>query len=149
FRERQHRLNDARAAAERALALNPHQPGALLLMTRLERRAGDITSARNRLETSLARRDNASHRIELGFVLESVGEYDAAYAAFAQGKQRGAEAARAAGTGRSEIFLDRVEQVRSAIPRLDFRAWPIHSPNDSLRAPAFFVGFPRSGTTLM
>ena len=145
------RLEEARAAAERALALGPEEPDAHLAMASVEMRADDAAAARRRLEALLKKplpeSSAAGAQHALSQALDRLGDYAAAFAA------QGA-AHRHDGRNPAAALVD-----REALPRLVARlrgwfsaeraaAWPGRPPDDGLPAPAFLVGFPRSGTTL-
>lgn len=147
--ERMNRLDDARAVMEHAIAIAPDSIEANLELAKLERRDKDFASARARLDHAMRLAPTGKMFIdlafELGHVLDALGEHDAAFESFTQGN-------RAWASGRAR-FVDRAAypQLIDSLAATDWRAetatWP--AERDTLRpAPFFFVGFPRSGTTL-
>jgi tetratricopeptide (TPR) repeat protein len=147
YREGQHALDAAEVAATRALELDPMNATATLVTARLARRAGDLVAARRRLEALLDRQDDADAATELGQVLDALDEPAAAFAAFERGK-RLAAAKPEARLARPAAYLDLVRRARATVDSADVGSWPTVIA-DAAGAPIFFVGFPRSGTTLM
>jgi tetratricopeptide (TPR) repeat protein len=87
--ERARRLDAARDVAERALFIDPVCGQARLLLARLERQAGRLHEAEQRLKTFPANADPAlrvSASYELGNVLDRLGKYDDAMQAFLAAK---------------------------------------------------------------
>jgi hypothetical protein len=87
--ERARRLDAARDVAERALFIDPVCGPARLLLARLERQAGRLHEAEQRLKTFPANADPAlrvSASYELGNVLDRLGKYDDAMQAFLAAK---------------------------------------------------------------
>jgi tetratricopeptide (TPR) repeat protein len=129
-------LSGAEEAANMALKLQPKAPPLIYGLASLEHRRGRLAEARDRLQALLAQpladELRAEALMELGQVLDGLGDTGAAFRAVAEGNalRAGSPAARRVDGGR---FLQRVAASRS---------W-------FTRAPIFFVGFPRSGTTLM
>ena len=149
------RLNDlagAEAAVETALALAPDAPVLLYLRASLAHRQGRLDEARGHLEAMLAGELSEEHRgealCERGEVLDKLEESAAAFRAFAEGNalRAGRPAARNAD---GERFLERVAQAREGLTAQRIAAMAARAPADTRTAPVFFVGFPRSGTTLM
>ena len=141
------RDGDARAAADRALALDPGNRSAARTLARLAYGEGDLGAARRRLETVLAGGEDPSASIELGRVLDRMGEFDAAFAAFARGN-RGLAAKLEARAFSLRSYAEAVRRNRSAWSAKRLATWPAEPPADGLAEPIFLVGFPRSGTTL-
>ncbi len=145
-------LEGAEAAAKQALALDPGALTAQLVLARLDFRHERFGDARARLEAMLAKplSDAAKTEVlfELGLVLDQLGESAAAFAAFtdANALQSRSEAARRFDGNR---FLARVEASRAWFTRERLQALAARAPGAEETAPVFFVGFPRSGTTLM
>lgn len=147
--ERMNRLDEARAVMQHAIAIDPDSVEANLELAKLERRAKDFAPARRRLEHAMRMRPSGKMFIdtafELGHVLDALGEHAAAYEHFALGN-------RAWASGRAR-YHDRnaYPALLDAYAAIDWKSqtvgWPRTRP--TLRpAPFFFVGFPRSGTTL-
>lgn len=142
----------ALAAYERALSLAPEHP---LLMARLLSVGRVIHPAdplldRVRLAISSSRTplaDKADLGFSLGKVLDQLGEYDAAFAAYAAAN----DASRQSGAGLPVVY-DRAERER-LVDRL-IQAFPVPwkplAPHPSGRtSPVFICGMFRSGSTLV
>lgn len=147
-------LEAAAGAAQAARALSPDAPGPRLLLARLDHRGGRFVEARKGLEEVLALPLGDQQRcealFELGQVLDRVGAADAAYRAFLEANALHA-AAPAARRFDGRRFLDRVAANRAAFTEPAQAPLPRapQTPSDGERPPVFFVGFPRSGTTLV
>lgn len=141
------RNDDARAAAQRALAIEPANPLANTILSTLDRSRGDSAAAVSRLEAALAQapvpRQRASMLRELGAVRDRLGDAAGAFSAFT-----------AFNTLRRELDGHppaSLPAVLSAQQRAwqDLAAWPARPASDDGRTdPIFVVGFPRSGTSL-
>jgi Flp pilus assembly protein TadD len=149
------RLNDlpgAEAAIERARGLAPEDPSLIYLQATLGHRLGRLADARGHLEGLAATDLSEEHRgevlCELGEVLDKLGETGPAFRAIAEGQQLRARgpAARNADGGR---FLTRVAAARAGLTKERIQAMAAKAPAGEGASPVFFVGFPRSGTTLM
>jgi len=148
-------LDAAEAAARQVLALTPDAPGPLILLARIDHRRGRLVEARHNLEAALTKEPSEERRcdalFELGQVLDRLGEAEAAHSAFLQANALQADSP-AARRFDGRRFHARVETNRAAftpqgLARMLARVPP--APSVSTRAPVFFVGFPRSGTTLV
>lgn len=149
--EQLNRIDDARPVVERLLKLAPHEPTSQWMAAKLDRRAKRHAEAAQRLHAILttardpALRLNAS--FELGLALDALDDAAGAFRAFSEGNRRQGELARAGGhdPGRA---LDRVRRCRAWFTPERLAALAGPPPDDGEAAPIFFVGFPRSGTTL-
>lgn len=147
-------LDAAERAAAKARALRPEAAGPSILLARLDHRRGRLAEARRGLEAALARPLGDDQRcgalFELGQVLDKLGEPAAAYATFveANARHRDGPAGRRFDGRR---FLARVAANRAAFTRQGPSPArpPAAVPAAGRRPPVFFVGFPRSGTTLL
>ncbi len=145
-------LEGAERAARKAEALRPGAPAAGIMLARLENRRGRPSEAKDRLQTvlsgKLAEETRSDALFELGQALDKLDEAPAAYAAFLQANalQLGGPAGRRIDGGR---FLKRVDANRSAFTAKRLRDLLARAPAYDGPSPVFFVGFPRSGTTLM
>lgn len=138
---------EAKAAADRALELDPGNASAMRTLARLDYGAGDFAEARRRLATVLARGEDPSASLELGRVLDRMGEFEEAFAAFAQGNC-GLAAKLEARAYSMDSYPQAVRRNRAAWSAESLASWPAEPPADGLAEPIFLVGFPRSGTTL-
>ena len=141
-------LAAAQAALDKAMALSPNAPALLFPAAKLARRRGETAAARQALDRMLAQAlsqaDRSDALLELGQLLDEEGESAEAFTCFLEAnalRARSAEAKRFDG----DAFLRRVRALRDA---------PTSTPaesheDDGAPSPIFFVGFPRSGTSLM
>jgi tetratricopeptide (TPR) repeat protein len=148
YLESVHRLDEAEAAARRALVLDADDRAALRVLAQLAHRRGDLAEARTRFEALAAEsgEDAGVASVELGQVLDRLGETAAAFAAVSRGKalQAAAPAARRHDSERYRARVRRIHGFATSAPMSDWPEVPGAGP-----VPGFFVGFPRSGTTLM
>ncbi|OIP64138.1 MAG: hypothetical protein COW73_02645 [Nitrospirae bacterium CG18_big_fil_WC_8_21_14_2_50_70_55] len=149
--ERLHRLAAARAAAERALTLDPGQPRAAFTLAQVEARLGEVAAARARLEGLVATRlppfRRAAVTAELGKLLDRAGEYEAAFAAFTAANRAMASTFDPRRVDVDAIFKQ-IDQSRAWFTAERVAGWRGDEPADDTPSPVFLVGFPRSGTTL-
>jgi len=148
-----HKLADARNAVNTALSLNPDHTAALLLLAKLEKREGHYAQAEELLARVLSPGAHpslvATAAMERGHVLDRLGRYTEAYESFSMGKSAWSWIADQAPFGK-ELYRNRIEQNKRWITRKFTQQW--HSsaaPHRAGHDPVFFVGFPRSGTTLV
>jgi tetratricopeptide (TPR) repeat protein len=152
--EREHRLDEAEAQAKRALQFAPRQPTARLALARVQLRRGDHRRAVEALEALAGEaRERATHRAAahtlLGQAREKLGAFEQAYAAFAAASdiQRTLHAPCFANdTG--VMSLHAIARLTAFVKSADIAAWS-PAPPSQRPDPVFFVGFPRSGTTLI
>jgi len=142
------RSDTARAAAEQSLTLTPGHAEATLMLAQLDRRDGNLEAARARLEGLSTDGEDGACAFELGRVRDRLGDYDAAFAAFERGNTA-LDQARNAGRFDGVRYLSLVREIGATVTKKAVAAWPKAIADDGLATPIFFVGFPRSGTTLM
>lgn len=155
--ERTNRLPEAEEAAQEAVKVEPRSAGARLALGQVQRRLGKLAEARASLEAALAAGEGGKPlgprlemrvRSELGFTLDQLGVFDEAFAQFER-----SQAIWLTLPGPSRVDLNaypaRIAAYRELTESTDFGAWPRERPAGSRPAPVFFVGFPRSGTTLL
>ncbi|HHN77612.1 MAG TPA: sulfotransferase family protein [Phycisphaerales bacterium] len=148
--ERLNRLDEALDHAERAVRAKRTDPEAILMLATVESRLKRYDDARPRLEKLIARSSTPRtihHRAltELGFLLDKCGEYDAAYEAFDRAGREIAETPEVKKINPDLVSM-RIDAYRGRVSRelvSRFEGVEFDTP-----APAFLVGFPRSGTTM-
>lgn len=149
------RMHDAERAAEAARAGLERFPEAaplVRLLARLERRAGKRQTAERRIADARRRLAEeavgmAGLLVEHAHALEAVGRYDEAWDAAVEGKRLWCEQGESPGADIERYPLRLAERLRQ-VERLDVTRWAKGPPAGAAPAPAFLVGFPRSGTTL-
>ena len=147
--ESANRVEEATILAGQALALDSADPVANLTQAQLEFRAERLDTAAVRLQKLLDQplqpRNRSLALARLGAIDEMCGEYERAFAAFQESKRvlnsgdapSGPGIFTVATTQRVARHLDQLLQTRAVVSSL------------AEEAPAFLVGFPRSGTTLL
>ena len=151
--EQQHRLNDARSLAERALSLAPQSVFAALVLARVKLREDDFLGAATILE-GLLRSGNLSvtNRIiacgSLGEAYDKLARYDDAFTAYtvANALQHAQCEATFAGAN-GPLSPAGVERLTAFVSAANPLSWRPATP--AAMTPVFLVGFPRSGTTLL
>lgn len=149
--EQSNRLDEAARLALQGLARWPEHGTLNLIVARLARHAGDYAGARARLQSLQAksgllpalRRDI---EFELGWCADGLGDVDAAFRHFSAAKLQ-AEALAAPSAELHQIYP---RQLQALMRLYDGEATPVApSPTELEDLPAFLLGFPRSGTTLL
>lgn len=144
------KLDLADRAARRALVIDAEDHVSAVFLSIVERRQGDLESARQRLQALPDELDGEAGRdaveFELGTVLDRLGRYDEAWGHFERGNRIAVQRA-PSGTADPRLFLNTLEAYAGAVSD----DWPARwTPLSEAEPPAvFMVGFPRSGTTLL
>lgn len=152
--EEEHRLDDARRLAERALSLQAGNASAVMTRSRAVYRLGDATRAAADLQALLRSPAlSATNRVVsegyLGEALDKLGRYDDAFAAFSRANQQQyAQNAATLAQDQGPLSLQAVERLTAFVESVDLSTWR-PAPPSSEPTPVFLVGFPRSGTTLL
>ena len=151
--ERANRIEEATSAIRTALRIDPRHPQALIVGARLSRRNGNAEQAREMLELCLKRSAGAPPRhfatvhLDLCQALDALGRYDEAFERAREGKQHWLqmpEARRFTLQNMESIVKETLAFLRPGCAD----AWADPGPDPHGHPPIFFVGFPRSGTTL-
>ncbi|HEY1992502.1 MAG TPA: sulfotransferase, partial [Gammaproteobacteria bacterium] len=146
--EQLNRLDDTRRVLEAGLVRRPEQPSLSFLAARLQRRE-DPAAARVAL---LALRDGRSVtaaldrdiEYDLGRCADALGQTDAAMAHFQAAKHKTWDLAKPA-PGLEQVFPRQLASLKRA-----YGGEHVPVPGEAQKPmPAFLVGFPRSGTTLL
>ena len=152
--ELMNKIDEATAVGERLAELAPDMPAVRVLRARVARREGRFEDARDELLSVLPEADKPGVRYpalhELALVLDRLGDYSGAFAAARDSNELQQTLPDAMRWNMTEIPAQiakyrewfTAERMASAPP-----APP--APSGGIGAPVFFVGFPRSGTTLM
>ncbi len=144
-------IDKARQTAERALAIDADHVMANTVVARLERRSGDAAAARDRLQDLDKRggRLDSDGYTALGHARDRLGEYGAAYKAFAAAQLRAEDEYGRDVTHLRDEYLAHIGRYRSWYDAESDAGWKAAAPASDGHDPVFFVGFPRSGTTLL
>lgn len=149
--ERANRLKDAAAAAEEALRLEADNILAHLVAAKCARRSGQPEEGLRRLQSLDPAHLDAANRaavcFELGTLLDRSGDFDRAYEAYTEGNRCNAGHWRARQAD-AAAHPRKVTRLGAAFSPEWVASWTPAVPEDA-PPPAFLVGFPRSGTTLL
>ncbi|MFG0325901.1 MAG: tetratricopeptide repeat-containing sulfotransferase family protein [Phycisphaerales bacterium JB037] len=146
--ERMGDLDRARAEAEKLLAIRPHDPVGTVTLAKIERSDKDPDRALERLraaEPHASPGARADLKIEAAHALDALGRYDEAWNLMVEGQALWAELP-AVKRYDPESYLRWVRSGPQWLTPERIAAFD-HPPADR-EPPIFFVGFPRSGTTL-
>ncbi|MGB5538969.1 MAG: sulfotransferase, partial [Gammaproteobacteria bacterium] len=152
--EHVHNLDEAERLARKAAEFDPTYPGLAILKSMLARRRKDFTAALDILNgVNSTAIDNkhikASYLFERGLVLDKLGRYPEAFAAFDEANQaKNSYAGRLYDPEKDEQKFTRWKATFSAEnwQRLSSQIIPA---DENSPQPVFVVGFPRSGTSLL
>lgn len=145
-------LDAARLAVDKGLALEPDDALLRLVAAKLERRAGRVQDAMQKLETvdvrQLEPRLGGAIRHELGMLYDRLGDNARAFQSFADANRLqlevpGNEAEDA------DAFLKFVDAWRVDFTRDWVQSCRTTGDKPPGNPPVFIIGFPRSGTTLL
>lgn len=150
--EKTNRLAEAQVIVDRELLRSPNNPDLLFVSARLARRANKLDDAITLLEKALPLttvQDTAgAMHVLLGQLYDRKNDAGHAYAHLVEGNQLSAQAMGSV-AGDRDRYLKRVERMRSYLtPELATLSKPELFTGNAV-TPAFLLGFPRSGTTLL
>jgi tetratricopeptide (TPR) repeat protein len=149
--EHSSQLEQALATAETALNLDPCNVRAAVVAAKCERRLGKPEAALGRLEAlDLSRHERQSRafaQYEIGAICDRLGQYRRAYRCFAEGNRLilGGPLGKAVDPA---SLPRRIERLMDRFGPDWLAAWTPPFPCGGSE-PAFLIGFPRSGTTLL
>lgn len=150
--ERRNDTENAVAFAERAMSIAPEDPGNILLWSILLRRMKRLDEATQLLEplAGLVLPDEQLSVVhnELGKQFDLRRDSEKAFAHFSASNDIQSRGATAQAIDRS-AFLAQVEAMDSTLTPEWLASWPASDDPIGHDTPAFLVGFPRSGTTLL
>ena len=142
-------LTDAMALLERAAALFPENPNVRLLRATVLGRRGEADAALAVLDTMAATNATLSpvEWLEKGRLLDRLGRYEEAFAAFEAGRQRLCEVS-------GQSYLDAhaqqlITRLKNFFVAKRLATLPRATRRRDVAQPLFVLGFPRSGTTLL
>jgi tetratricopeptide (TPR) repeat protein len=149
--ERSEEYEASREAAESALQLDSVNLLALLTLATLDKRAGALQAAQERLAaidcTRLMPSQVATVKSELGDVLDRMGDYSAAYAAFQASNQSIMQNAGYEPPS-YDTMIDTVARYQRVLTTSYLSSWRAEDLAEQVTSPIFLVGFPRAGVTL-
>lgn len=152
--EQTSQLDQAHATLRIGLATAPDDPRLTFVEARLRQRSGDLAAAREKLislldvelDTDLA----GEVALELGAVCDRLDDWDGAFAAWIRGNRTMADHWSSLPASRRPLseYRARVSRNGRWFTRERLQTVPM-PPTEDRVDPTFFVGFPRSGTTLL
>ena len=147
LQERSNRIDDFAETLELLQKRAPAAEKLPLLLARAAYRRGDMEAALELAEQARPDVDSATRAQLIGQVNDRMGNFDAAFEAFAQMNRLDSHATEDA-AGKAERYVAAMSERRTEVLTAEWVSrWPDSSPPE--REPAFLVGFPRSGTTLL
>lgn len=158
FLEKAGKADEARALLDRGLQLAPDHVQSNLVAAQLDRRAQRLQQAAERLEgllvPTLALGQHADIELELGQIYDQMGDAARAFPRMVEGNRKKAMVALGRDGVASLAYLERLVRIRhlatSALAgALHVQIESCNTTMEQTAAPAFLIGFPRSGTTLM
>lgn len=142
------RVDQARTSAEQALELDSDNVAAHLVMARVERRAGQLEAARDRLlrvkPMASDIREQKECAFELGQVLDKLKQCDDAFEQFSEGNRLALQWWQMQSPPALD-YATTVRDIAAVSTRLDVTA---NTAIDQAN-PVFLLGFQRSGNTLL
>ena len=157
--ERANRIDEAIAAVECCLKLEPSYPEPKLVLARLQRRNGNTDAATHILKrltsagTSVPAETRARAFAELAEMHDSEGEYDAAIASIEECKSLQRSSKKAENLSKRSIVNNEIlKQVYTELsPKVidDWQHQLQHLTLSGCMGVGHILGFPRSGTTLL
>ena len=152
--EQVHNLDEAERLAEKAISFDASYPGLGILKSKLARRRKDYTAAHDilgRIDGTAIDNNHikASYLFELGIVLDKLGRFPEAFAAFEEANQ--AKNCYAGRVYDPENDQQKFARLKQAFSKENWqRLSSMMIPDDeNTPQPVFIVGFPRSGTSLL
>ena len=146
--ERANRIDEFTNAVEQIEKLNPHQEDLPLLLARAALRRGELDRALELARAAPETVDRGLRAQLIGTIEDRLGNSTAAFNAFDE-MNRVSELSRDVVAKRSQALRDLVDE-RAAITTAKWvRSWSFPEQTDNRPEPAFLIGFPRSGTTLL
>lgn len=151
--ENLNRLDEAYGTVLKALDIEPGNLSGVYLAAKCERRLGNPVEARNRLESISFNNATAKTRglasFELAGLYERAGEFEDAYSSFAAANQIFAHSWEPLGID-GGAYREHLDELSRAFTADWVSTWsPAVQTGTDERVPHFFMGFPRSGTTLL
>ena len=150
--ERSNKLDKARDICERGLEISPRDALLNRVAASCERRDGRPETAIARLEGLSAGQMTDAQAVEVKFELgqlyDKLGDAAKAYGHFKVGNELLAALPRPPEIDKV-AFLNSVQDVKDCVAPAWLERWSAPIEPEAGRAPAFLIGFPRSGTTLL
>ncbi len=150
--ERTNQLEDARSIVAKGLALCADDPLLNLTAAKCERHEDRVQEAVARLTkvplSALRPAAAAAINYELGKLYDRSGDHARAFAHFSEGNRLLAQIARQRNIDK-HTALGEIDTLDAQLSESWVRAWSADMGSVAEESPVFFIGFPRSGTTLL
>lgn len=147
LQERGNRVEEFEQTLKRLRAAAPSAEKLPLLRARAAYRRGDMDAALELAEQARPDVDSATRAQLIGQVNDRLGNFDVAFEAFARMNQLDSLTTENP-QGKAALYVSTLRQRRTEVLTAEWTSrWPDAPPPE--REPAFLVGFPRSGTTLL
>jgi tetratricopeptide (TPR) repeat protein len=148
--ERTNNMEEAAELAKKLVRIAPDVPMARIVRARVARRSGDHMEATRLLDECLASQPDPALQTEALYELSRAragnGDFHGAFRAVTDAKQLQLILPEASGWDRDE-YRQLVRKIHSWSTTENIKSGP--SADGGPKEPVFFVGFPRSGTTLL
>ena len=143
-------VKDAYSSAKKAVEFAPNESNAVILLATLEAKQGDLLVAKQRLQALIDKGvsvDLARANMELGVVLDRLGDYEQAFSCFTEAGKLNQTKPEVMAIDKEAVYqeIEQSKQVFDAEYLKNCR----DKVDDQQSAPVFLIGFYRSGTTLM
>jgi tetratricopeptide (TPR) repeat protein len=146
--ERSNAIDELETTLQRLETLSPAPDKLPLLRARAAYRRHDFPLALRLAEQASPAVDRAARAQLLGQVHDRLGDYESAFAAFAEMNATDALATHDA-AGKAEGYLAGLSERLAVLTGDWIDRWPPPPPPGPSPEPVFLLGFPRSGTTLL
>ena len=146
--ERQNAIDEFEQTIARIEELDPHAGQLPLLKARLAFRHGELERALELAQAAPEILDRGSRDELIGKIEDRLGNSDRAFEAFER-MNRDSDLAPATIAHRAQALRELIDR-RAEVTSTDWvRGWSAEEDKSMARKPAFLIGFPRSGTTLL
>lgn len=146
--ERANRIAELDAAIERIAALDPLEPQLPLLRARLALRRGRFEEALALADSLPVHGDRGARAEVIARAKDRLGHHDEAFAVFTAMNDDSGFAPQTI-ANRAAVLRKLVDDRSAAMTREWVDGWTRETSLPARRDPAFLIGFPRSGTTLL
>ena len=143
-------IKEAYSSAKRAVELAPDESNAVILLATLEAKQGDLLVAKQRLQRLIdagVSVDLARANLELGVILDKLGDYEQAFSCFSEAGKLNLKKPEVMAIDKKVVYQD--IEINKQVFDAEYLQNCGKKVNDQQAAPVFLIGFYRSGTTLM
>ncbi len=152
WREQNGDVDKALGAANKALEIEPSHQEARMVLARIHMRDGEAEKARDVLEEALASHDSDTRHpsvyMDLGRIYDRLDDQEKAFAAWREGNERLSRSDKWRRQDGGD-YLSQMGRIKAWIEKKPATSSVGSRAQADESVPAFLVGFPRSGTTLL